>query len=930
MRLDDMMQVLRDEFELAAADVDNALAAWMGDEPANAATHCEAVVATFERLASVSRMVGLEGQAAVIEQLRDAAMLAAMSDEAAMAAGLGWLALWREPLAASYATPGDADGAMALIEYLAVGPVPPSLVAVSELHDLLLRGPVLPVEDEEARAASFLMPLDDDVSIAVPEDIDAGLYETFLADAPEQLARLGDTVRALARGPVDVALLVEAQRVAHTFKGSGNIIGIRGIGRLAHRIEDLLDFAIAQQGRLPAAMARDLESATATLDQMVYALRGEEAEPADALQQLARLVRWAAAIDDGSWQALVAEPATALAAAVPAVVRSPRAAPATATEAAPEAEAQVRVAASRLGWMVRQAGQSLVQHGRLADRGARLEERLNALIASQQTLEARLRELQAQLDRQGVNLQEKAEQDGGSFDPLEMDRYNELHTLARFVAEMAADGQDLALSARDEARGSVLALSEHQRVLKAQHAELLRARLVPFRNITARLRRNVSQTAAATGKQVQLRVEGEHLQLDGDVLERLTEALLHLLRNAVDHGIESPEDRALLGKAAEGTVQLTVSREGQTIRIVCRDDGRGLDLPAIHAKALALGLIDAAGDPDAEALARTILLPGFSTRDAVNEVSGRGVGMDVVAERVRGMKGQLDIATEALAGTTFTLRVPATTGAAHALMVEVAGERFALPAEAVVVGVPAAQAVREGGRLVFGESSWRCASLATQVGLVDTCDPLAPRPAVVLRVGREEVALLVDRVIEARELILQDVGRLLRRVRGISSGALRVDGRVMFMLDPSALDGAHRAVDEQAATALRRRMQAERQRALVVDDSHSVRKTLSQLLGDAGYEVRTARDGFDALDQLSRQHADIVLTDLEMPNLNGLDLTRRLRESEAWKSLPVIMITSRGTDKHRAGATLAGVSAYLTKPYTDGELLGQVRDLLAA
>jgi chemotaxis protein histidine kinase CheA/CheY-like chemotaxis protein len=932
MRLEDLLAVLRDEFAQAAGDIDTALGAWMGDEPTNAPLHCEPIFATFSRLAEVSRMVELEGHAQAIEQVRDAAQLIAMSDEQSMAEGLGWLAMWREPLAACFEQPGDEAAATALVDHLSLGPVPPSPESVAALRALLCTPPELPV-DAEYQATAFSAPEDDDVSIAMPDDVDAGLYETFLAEAPDQLAALGDTIRELARGPVDRARVVEAQRIAHTFKGSGNIIGIRGIGRLAHRMEDLLEFAVRENGELPQPMARDLERAAATLDQMVYALRGEEEAPADSLVQLTAMIDWGRAIVDGSWPELVmarmdAEPARAPTVPAASPHRAASAAPAAETA---DAEAQVRVPASRVDRLVRQAGQSLVQHGRMAERIKQLDQRLAAMSAAQAALAARLRDLTVQIDRQGVSLQEKADQDGARFDPLEMDRYNELHALTRFVAEMAADSDELTKSAREDVHATAVELHEHERALKAQHGELLRSRLLPFRHIAARLRRNVSQTAATTGKQVQLVIDGEQVQLDGDVLERLTEPLLHLLRNAVDHGIENAEDRALLGKPAEGTIHLSVSRDGQTVRVECRDDGGGLNLPAIQAKAVSLGLLAADADVDADTLSRLILLPGFSTREAVSDVSGRGVGMDVVAERLRAMKGHLDIATVPLEGSTFTLRVPATTGAAHALVVEVGGERFALPTDSVVLGLAAGQAALVEGHLEFGEQRWRVASLAALLGLPEADDVALRRPAIVVRSGREEIAVWVDRVLEARELILQDTGRLLRRLRGVGSGALRSDGRVMFMLDTDAL-AAHNglAMNAEAAQALRQRLRTERRRALVVDDSLSVRKTLSQLLIDAGYDVRTARDGFDALDMLSREKADIVLTDLEMPNLNGLDLTRRLRQSEPWATLPVIMITSRGTDKHRSNAEQVGVSAYLTKPYSDGELLNQMRELLVA
>ncbi len=991
MQLTDLLDVLRDEFEHAAADVDDRLAAWLGDEPANAPVHCEGLVDTLNRLATVVRLVGLHGQATALDILRDAAQILALSDEATMAEGIPWLMMWRDPMATAIHNPASAESAQIVVDYLGAGPMPPPPDLSAELFELLLLPPKLDEEDEAALAARFTAPKPEDVSLAVPGEVDPSLFESFLADAPAQLARLAQDVHLLVNSsrhdglPVPAARLEEAQRMAHTFKGSGNIIGIRGVGNLAHRIEDLIDFAMRQGGVLPAAMARDLELATATLDQMVYALRGEEQAPALALDHLTRLVDWARAIDDGSWAELVEIDADTLAGLMapapapapaplavadlaptpvalatqpmqgPAVLRAAAPSPALAPVAArlpvdpaPEAvatadagaaaepEAQVRVATARLDKLVRQAGQALVQHSRQAERLLQVEQRLAAAQASHELLMQRLRQLETQLERQGVSLTEKADvaaKVGSNFDPLELDRYNELHTLAHFVHELAADSQEMTLQAREETRLALLAQTEHERNLKASHRQLLGARLVPFRNIAARLRRNVLQTASATGKQARLSLDGEAVMLDSDVLERLTEPLLHLLRNAVDHGIESPSEREMLGKPPEGTVHLQVRAEGPLVRLQCSDDGRGLDLDAICRKGQSLGLIPTGERPNDDALARLILLPGFSTREQVTDVSGRGVGMDVVAQRLRALKGELDIHTEPLRGTRFSLALPSSLGSAHALVVEVAGERFALPVEGVRMGVSASQGTRTHGpdaRLLLDDESWPCIPLATLLGLAekDGVDAIA-RPAVVLRSGRDERAVLVDRVVESRELILQEPGSLLRRLPGVASAALRADGRVLFLLDVGHLVQPRTAIDGAGLQALRQRQRVERRKLLVVDDSLSVRKILGQLLTDAGYAVRTARDGFEALQALDQEPAEAVLTDLEMPNLNGLELTRALRTDARWQELPVLMLTSRATDKHRASALEAGVNAYLTKPYTDEDLLARVRGLLA-
>jgi chemotaxis protein histidine kinase CheA/CheY-like chemotaxis protein len=1022
MRLDDLLRVMREEFAQAADDIDSRLLAWCS-EGAAGAPHCAGAIAQeLDRIAQTARIISLQGLGDALEQVRDHTQALACFDEDNMGVGLSWLMGWRAPFEASFAAPGQADSAQAVLAFLAQSPLyagasPQDLATDPQLQNLRLLL-VAPAQMPQAAIEEGLaLPdaTDDDVSLDVPADIDRDLFDTFLADAPGQVARLAQAVALLVRGQLPPAQVQEAQRVAHTFKGSGNIIGVRGVGRLAHRIEDLIEFAaelaVQHPGPLPAPLAHDLEQATATLDQMLFALRGEEAPPTDARQRLQALLDWVNAIRADTWQALAqarsaavvtiaAMPAVhmptveavAVETAVPAVLAAPTVAPtaapavvptpprraatpAPAPAAAAEAQVQLRVDVSQLDRLVRRAGQDLVRGGRLAEHLHAIDERLTALDNTHRALHKRLAELQVALERQGVSLNEKsvtAAAQGGGFDPLEMDRYNHLHALSRFVAEGVADSAEVASAARLETTLAVAAAREHGVSLKDQHHGLIATRMVPFQRAVARLRRTVTQTAGLLGRQVRLDVTGDHVQLDSDVLERLTEPLLHLLRNAVDHGIEPPHERLAAGKAAEGCIRLLIKRDGHTVQVQCHDDGRGINLQAVRSKAEQLGLLSAAdaasGVLDAAAVARLILLPGFSTRSEVTETSGRGVGLDVVAERVRAMKGHVDIQTANLltlgtssgatheAGTTITLRVPATTGTVHALVVEAGGSLFALATDSVVAAVaPGDGSLGQGvdaGHFTHNNQRYAHARLAQWVGLniglnmgldsqqdeaMHTADDDL-RPTVLVRGAGRTVALAVDRVVDTRELVLQDTGLLLRRARGVAGGAFRSNGQVLFVLDPDALDAASsRPVAAHAAARLRQVAQAKRQRVLVVDDAISVRKALVQLLQDAGFEAVGARDGFDALgcvdssqNNAQKQGFDLVVTDLEMPNLNGLDFTRLLRQNPAYGKVPVVMITSRSTQKHREAAELAGVSLYLTKPYTDEALLAQVRGLLAA
>jgi chemosensory pili system protein ChpA (sensor histidine kinase/response regulator) len=380
---------------------------------------------------------------------------------------------------------------------------------------------------------------------------------------------------------------------------------------------------------------------------------------------------------------------------------------------------------------------------------------------------------------------------------------------------------------------------------------------------------------------------------------------------------------------------LSFRRVGQDVELVCADDGRGLDLPTIYDKAIEYGLIERGAQLTDDEIRRLILRPGFSTKGEVTEVSGRGVGMDVVNDRVAGLKGRLDITSEPFAGSRFIVRVPVSSGAVQALIVQCAQEEVALASDQVVQALAADEVEImevDGAKVVLRHlgQDYPVYSLGLWLGFDDEGISLVGKPAVLCRGATQIVALVVDAVVDARELILQDVGRLTRRIAGVVGGTLRNDGRPMFLLDIAELERAAQAARFVGSSlALRRRMAVQRTRVLVVDDALSVRRSMEQLLEDAGYEVLSAADGFLALEVVRSKAPAIVLTDLEMPNLNGLELTKRLRELPQFMGTPVVMITSRASDKHRALAQEAGVDLYLTKPYTDASLIEHVKRLTA-
>jgi chemosensory pili system protein ChpA (sensor histidine kinase/response regulator) len=413
------------------------------------------------------------------------------------------------------------------------------------------------------------------------------------------------------------------------------------------------------------------------------------------------------------------------------------------------------------------------------------------------------------------------------------------------------------------------------------------------------------------------------------------DALLHILRNAVDHGIESPADRLALGKPEAGLVHLTFSRNADRVSVHVRDDGRGMDMEAIRRAAVADGLLQTGDAVDEDALLRLVLLPGFSTRTSVTTTSGRGVGLDVVQQRLSQLQGDLQIRSSSGQGCEFQISVQANSGSTHALVLSSGGSLFAVGSDQIERILSASDvrfSAMPDGQTAIEYQNGQIPAVALADWLeVESRVPRGRQVPVILRTQGKQLALLVDAVLETRELILQSVGRLTRSVGGLAYAALAPDGRAVFLLDIQALQsGHHTAPQRHLAKALLQRARIAPTRLLVVDDAWTVRMTMKQLLEDAGYQVDTAHNGNAALERLRQALPDLVLTDLEMPDINGLELARRMREFPAWREIPLIMISSRSASKHQQAAQEAGVQLYLTKPYQDADLLAHIGHILDA
>ena len=637
----------------------------------------------------------------------------------------------------------------------------------------------------------------------------------------------------------------------------------------------------------------------------------------------------------------------------PAVVLNARPASSNQPQAQPSAASALRVPVEQIDEMFRTSGEISVHTAAMEARMKALGDAARQLLAQNLRVQKRLFELETVIDVRSLSvlrtrgLGQAGEQDGAApFDPLEMDQYSEMHSTAHALMEEAADARALANKLEEEIARTVSVQAVQQHLAKTLQHLVMGTRLTPVAGLASRLHRNVRNTCQATGKQAELMLQGGDTLIDGDVLSRLAEPLLHMLRNAVDHGLETPTERVAAGKPEQGRIELSFSRQGQQVVLRCQDDGRGLDHAAIRRRAIERGLLTPEQTPSDDELARLILVSGFSTRQVINELSGRGVGMDVVREWATAMNGSIRLISRPGQGCLVELRFAASLSSMHVLIVEAAGQRFALPSVQVERALPRGVGHFEwvADKLVYrlpgsgsggDEGSVRPAVRLTELaGLgADSDAPLAELDAVLVRLDERITAVAVERLLDAREVLIKGPGRYVRHVHGVAGLSILGDASVAVNLDlPQLLARAPRRQGAAVLPATAKAAAAPRSLpgVLIVDDALSVRNALQQMAQDNGYTVATARDGLEAAAALASFKPDLVLTDLEMPNMNGIELTAHIRGQAAHQHLPVLMITSRSQDKHRRAAEAAGVDAYITKPYNDAQLLQAMADALAA
>jgi len=818
-------------------------------------------------------------------------------------------------------------------------------------------------------------------------EFDADIAAIFGEEATELLEQADAALSRWVRDRADTSQVTELKRLLHTLKGGARMAGIRAMGDVSHELES---FLTAVEGGAAHADAAAIEVLQASIDELQQmrdrSSSGQQIPPATALLARIREVAGAkpapetaaepppAPVEPMAGAAAPPRPEAPVEAVEPPAVpvmfeyelltpslnwpvvppsaevlepEVPEAAQYVAAQPPPvlpgrepvpqnERQELARVDADLLDELLNNAGEVSIFRARIEQQMTSIEFNLVELDRTVTRLREQLRKLEIETEAQILNKHQEDFGHRADFDPLELDRYSMIQQLSRALAESVSDVGSIEGLLENLNRETQTLLQQQGRVVAEVQNGLMRTRMVPFQRHVQRLTRLARQAANEEGKRVELVVEGGSGEIDRQVLERMLPPFEHMLRNSIVHGIETPAERMAAGKPETGTLTMKLQREGAEVVILVEDDGAGLNVPAIRAKARQMGLLRPDQDLTDEQALQLILEPGFSTAGRLTQQAGRGVGMDVVATEVKKLGGGLFIESTPGRGARFTIRLPFTLAITQALIVRVHDELFALPV-ATVEGVARLQRseierhlAEEQPTFTYGGNTYRFQHLGSFVGTGPSTLPEtdAALAVILVRAREHSTAFVTDELVGSREIVVKSVGPQIAAIRGISGATILGDGRIVVILDVGAMVRSEWRT--RLTETVARPTRDDRIFCLVVDDSITVRRVTQRLLERNGMRVMTAKDGVEALAVMQEHIPDVILLDIEMPRMDGYEVAAHVRNDARTADVPIIMITSRVGDKHRARAIELGVDDYLGKPYQESQLLDAIEPLVLA
>lgn len=756
---------------------------------------------------------------------------------------------------------------------------------------------VMPLAQDELSAESILaaeQAAQAQAQLRKDAGVNQELLALFVEEARELVPQVGKDLRGWRSSPQELEYSDSMQRALHTLKGSARMAGQAAIGDSVHGMEDRVMRALRHQ-----VTSDDFDEMFAEFDRIGYMLED--------------------IIGGSKTDAPNAEPA------VKAV--------------APKRQAErktqfLRMRADVLDRLINEAGEVSIMRSRMDREMQNFKQSSTDLTDSISRLRTYLRELEIEAETQLQSRMSLLQEANETFDPLEFDRFTRLQELTRMMAESVNDVATIQHGLLLNLDQTDAALQQQNRMNRELQQGLMGVRMLPFATITERLQRIVRQTARELDKRVEMTIEGESIELDRGVLDKMGAPLEHLLRNAVAHGLESAEERAKLGKPEVGHIKLKVSLENDEITLVITDDGAGVNLAKVKQKAIEKGMFTPDQEITDQALMTVIFEPGFSTADTISQIAGRGVGLDAVRSDIATLGGRIDVSNASGLGAMFNIYLPVTLSVAQVVLARAGNKVFAIPS----VMVEQVQKLKPNdltSAYLANQIDWagREYPLHFLSKLIGDTEHIAQlhsyTPVVLLRSGSYRTALHVDEIIGNQEVVMKPMGTQLAHVPGMIGATVMGDGAIILVINPVLLANREAlSVGAIKVSTVAPVVEQLKKIALVVDDSLTMRKVLSRVLEREDFEVVTANDGMDAIQKLQEISPDIILTDIEMPRMDGFEFSRYVRDNQATSKTPLIIISSRTAEKHRNVAAELGVNAFLGKPVQDDELIAQVNALL--
>jgi len=829
------------------------------------------------------------------------------------------------------------------------------------------------------------------------------IKESFILEATDHIQTLDHLLLDWESDHKNQDLAFQIMRAAHSLKGSANMVGFSDLGSIAHRMEDIIEkvreggfeiniklIDLLFEGLdtmkvLIKGLDEGIEESAAVTEKIIAKLDAfisggykETAQEIPAAEKSITSEMKAIAIEQESEVQPIEKPVAsekhALEAEIQVVTEEPVAsfqpkrtyttgplpvleeddlsrAASTLSTRIPMGETEkqiVRVHINQLDQLMNLVGELVINRAKIDRRVDFFKHIGDELDFSRRRLTQSIREFSDQYE---FTLPGQTSQAAGQgldeFSALEFDKYDDFNILSRSLMEIGSDVVEIINEMKEFLGSFDKEIQDIAGIISHLQEEITRARMVPIGRLFRRFTRTVRDIANRDNKNIQLMILGEETDLDKTVIEEMADPLMHLVRNAVSHGIEIPQERALLGKNRQGTILLNAYPKGNQIILEVEDDGRGLDLDKIKQKAIDMGLLteEAAETVSQSVIIDYIFTPGFSTSSMTTEISGRGVGLDVVRQNILHLGGSISVQTEKNIGTRFIIKLPLTLAITRALFVSVSGYSFALPLnaveETVVLDTKKIANLANQEIIEIRERKIPLLKLNDLLQLPISPDGKRFVPVVILGSAEASAALMVDELLGQEEIVVKRFGAYLENLRYFSGATISGDGKVILILDPTHLVGFEEFSISATGTmesTLRERIGLEepqvevekekKGKLLLVDDSISIRKFVGKLLENAGYDVDVAIDGLEALTKVSGTRYSIIITDLEMPRMHGYEFIAEIKSDDRFKTIPIIVLTSRAGEKHKRKAMSIGADGYIVKPFNEETLLENISRLL--